>query len=59
MFVLCNLFPVVEMDINTNINYMPSWINGNNTDVNLAEFSVNPLEYGKFINTIFDEWIHS
>lgn len=47
--------PVVEMDKNTNINYMPSWMEHNN--VNLAEFSVNPLEYGNFINTIFDEWI--
>lgn len=47
--------PVVEMDKNTNINYMPSWMEHNN--VNLAEFSVNTLEYGNFINTIFDEWI--
>ena len=47
--------PVVEMDKNTNVNYMPSWMEQNN--VNLAEFSVNPLEYGNFINTIFDEWI--
>ena len=47
--------PVVEMNKNTNVNYMPSWMEQNN--VNLAEFSVNPLEYGNFINTIFDEWI--
>lgn len=49
--------PVVETEKSTNEDYMPSWLTNPQEQVKLAEFTVDPLEYGKFITTIFDEWI--
>ena len=28
-----------------------------NTQAKITEWTVNPLDYGKFLNTIFDEWV--
>lgn len=48
--------PVVETkDID---NYFkPSWIDDESFKAEVTEFSVEPLAYANFINTIFDEWI--
>lgn len=48
--------PVIEtMDMDE--NYKPAWIDNKDFIAKPTDFSVNPLEYAKFMNTIFDEWI--
>lgn len=48
--------PVIETkDIDE--NFKPSWIDDKNFKVRPTDFSVDPLAYANFMNTIFDEWI--
>lgn len=48
--------PVIET-VEVDENYKPVWIDNNNFTPTKTEFSVSPLEYGKFMSTIFNEWI--
>lgn len=48
--------PVVETkDIDK--NFKPSWIDDEDFEARVTEFSVDPLAYANFMNTIFDEWV--
>lgn len=48
--------PVIEtLDIDE--NYKPKWIDDKDFVPRKTGFSVNPLEYGKFMSAVFDEWI--
>lgn len=48
--------PVIEtMDIDE--NYKPEWIDNHQSIPRPATFSVTPLAYANFMNSIFDEWI--
>lgn len=48
--------PVIET-VDIDKNYKPSWIDNKEFIAKPTDFSVNPLEYANFMNTIFDEWI--
>lgn len=48
--------PVIET-VDMDENYKPAWIDNKDFIAKPTNFSVNPLEYAKFMNTIFDEWI--
>lgn len=49
--------PVVET-LDVDENYKPTWIDDNNFIPRTTDFSVSPIEYGKFMTAIFDEWIN-
>lgn len=48
--------PVIET-VDMDENYKPAWIDNKDFIAKPTDFSVDPLEYAKFMNTIFDEWI--
>lgn len=48
--------PVIET-VDMDENYKPAWIDDKKFVAKPTDFSVDPIEYANFMNTIFDEWI--